>query len=127
MERGKSRRQIARVLEELDLEVVEDETNSALRVEAKRRFNGQVINSAIDIHLIPYHGGPHEREDEIGRGEQKEGTTKFHMMTTAYVIGKGRKRFTLAVKFVSLGTTMRQIIQELLYLLRKCVITVNIQ
>jgi putative transposase len=125
MKTGKSRRQIARVLEGLDLQTVEDKTNSVLRVDVKRRFGGQIINAAIDIHLIPYHGGPHERKEEIGRSEQKEGTTKFHMMATAYVIGKGRRRFTLAVKFVPLGTTMRQIVQELLYLLKRCGIKVN--
>ena len=126
MKRGKSRRQIARVLEGLDLETVEDETNLTLRANAKRRFGGQIIDFAADIHLIPYHGGPHERKEEIGRSVQKEGTTKFHMMATAYVIGKGRKRFTLAVKFVPLGTTMRQIVQELLYLLRRCMVRINI-
>lgn len=126
MKIGKSRRQIARVLEGLDLQTVEDETNSILRVDAKIRFGGQTINFAADIHLIPYHGGPHERKEEIGRSEQKEGTTKFHMMATAYVIGKGRKRFTLAVKFVPLGTSMRQIVQELLYLLKRCGVKVNI-
>lgn len=126
MKMGKSRRQIARVLEGLDLGTVEEKTNSILRADAKRRFGGQVIDSAIDIHLIPYYGGPHERKEEIGRSVQKEGTTKFHMMATAYVIGKGRKRFTLAVKFVPLGTTMRQTVQELLYLLRRCGVAIDI-
>ncbi len=125
MKRGKSRRQIARVLEGLDLDAVEDETNSILRSDAKWRFDGQIIAAAIDTHLIPYHGGPNERKEEIGRSKQKEGTTKFHVMATAYLIGKGRKRFTLAVKFVPLGTTMRQIVQELLYLLRRCGVKIS--
>jgi putative transposase len=126
MKRGKSRRQIARVLEGLDLNKVEDETNSILRIDAKKRFGGQIIDAAIDIHEIPYHGGPNEDKKEIGRDKQKDGTTKFHMIATIYLIGKKRKRFTLAVTFVPLGTTKRAIVQTLLYLLRGCGIKVRI-
>lgn len=126
MKRGKSRRQIARVLEGLDLKKIEDETNSIIRADAKERFQGQILDVAIDIHAIPYHGDSYERKEEINRSKQKDGTTKFHMMATAYLIGKRRKRFTLAITFVPLGTTMRQVVQELLYLLRRCRMRVNI-
>ena len=125
MKRGKSRRQIARVLEGLDLKKIEDETNSILRTDAKKRFGGQTIDTAIDIHGIPYHGGPYEDKKEIGRSKQKDGTTKFHMIATIYVIGKKKKRFTLAITFVPLGTTMREIVQTLLYLLKRCGIRVG--
>src|SRR5271157_2242442 len=56
MKRGKSRRQIARVLEELDLNLVESETDLVLRTDARERFGGQILDAAIDIHSIPYHG-----------------------------------------------------------------------
>ena len=125
MRKGKSRRQIARVLENLDLKKVEDETNSILRTDAKKRFGGQIIDAAIDIHGIPYHGGPYKDNKEIGRSKQKDGTTKFHMIATIYLIGKKRKRFTLAITFVPLGTTMREVVQTLLYLLKRCGITVG--
>ena len=125
MRKGKSRRQIARVLENLDLKKVENETNSILRDDAKKRFGGQIIDVAIDIHGIPYHGGPYKDKKEIGRSKQKEGTTKFHMIATIYLIGKKRKRFTLAITFVPLGTTMREIVQTLLYLLKRCGIKVG--
>lgn len=126
MKRGKSRRRIAAVLEGLDLEKVEDETNSVLRADAKKTFGGQILDAAIDTHLIPYHGLPYERKEELGRCKQKDGTTRFHVLATAYVIGKGGKRFTLAVKFVPLGTSMRDIVRDLLFLLRRCRITVDI-
>ena len=126
MRRGRSRRQIARVLESLDLKKVEDETNTILRIDAKKRFGGQIIDAAIDIHGIPYHGGVYEDKKEIGRSKPKDGTTKFHMIATIYLIGKKKKRFTLAITFVPLGTTMRKIVQTLLYLMKRCGIGVGI-
>lgn len=126
MKTGKSRRQIARVLEGLDLKKVEDETNSVLRTDAKKRFQRQTLDIAIDTHLIPYYGLPHEKKEELGRCKQKDGTTRFHVMATAYVIGKKGKRFTMAVIFVPLGTSMRGIVRDLLSLLRRCRITVGI-
>ena len=125
MKRGKSRRQIARVLEGLDLKKVEDETNAVLRDGVRKDFGGQILDAAIDIHAVPYHGGPHERKEEIGRSKPKDGTTKFHMIATAYLVGKRGKRFTMAVTFVSLGTSMRSVVQELLYLLKRCGITIR--
>ena len=125
MRKGKSRRQIARVLENLNLKKVEDEINSILRTDAKKRFGGQIIDAAIDIHRIPYHGGPYKDREEIGRSRQKDGTTKFHMIATIDLVGKNGKRFTLAITFVPLGTTMREVVQTLLYLLKRCGIKVG--
>ncbi len=69
--------------------------------------------------------GVRRSKKEIGRSKPKDGTTKFHMMATAYLVGKKGKRFTLAVTFVPLGTSMRAVVQTLLYLLRRCGITVR--
>ena len=125
MKKGKSRRQISRVLEGLDLKRVEDETNAILRADAKNRFQGQVIDIAVDIHGIPYHGLSYEKKEEVNRSKQKDGTTRFHMFATAYFIGKNNKRFTLAIIFVPLGTTMRNIVRGLLYVLRRYGITIR--
>jgi putative transposase len=125
MRKGRSRRQIARVLEGLDLEGVTKEVNLVLRADARRKFGGQTLSLAFDIHAISYHGRHHKDEKELGRGKQKDGTTKFHMMATAYVVGKKRKRFTLAVVFVPRGTTMRAVVQTLISLLRRCGIKVD--
>lgn len=125
MRTGKSRRQIARVLEGLDLNKVADKVNLIFREEAKKRFGGQILSIAIDIHAIPYHGNPHKDENELGRSKQKDGTTRFHMIATAYVVGKKKKRFTLAVMFVPRCTTMRQVVQTLLSLLHRCHIQVD--
>jgi len=125
MRKGKSRRQIARVLEGLDLQGVAKEVNLVLRADAKVKFRGQTLSIAMDIQAIPYHGTHHKDEKELGRSKQKEGTTRFHMLATAYVVGKKKKRFTLAVVFVPRGTTMRAVVQALLSLLNKCGIRVN--
>ncbi|EQD66793.1 transposase IS4, partial [mine drainage metagenome] len=86
---------------------------------------GQVLDACMDIHAIPYYGGPHKDKKETGRSKPKDGTTKFHMMATAYLIGKRGKRLTLAVTFVPKGTTMRAVVQALLCLLKRCGITVG--
>lgn len=125
MKKGKSRRQISRVFEGLNLKKVEGETNAILRVDAKRRFQGQVLDIAIDIHGIPYHGMFYDKNEEVNRSKQKDGTTRFHMFATAYLIGRNGKRFTLAVIFVPLGTTMRDVVHDLLYLLQRCGIMVR--
>lgn len=125
MKKGKSRRQINRVFEELDLKKVEGETNAVLRLDTRERFGDRHLDGAIDIHEIPYHGGPHESKDEIMRGKPKDGTTKFHAMATVYLVGEKGKRFTMAIKFVPRGTSMRAIVQDLLYLLRRCGVKVR--
>jgi putative transposase len=125
MRKGKSRRRIDGVLETLDLKRVEDETNAFLRADVKKNLHCKVLDASMDIHQIPYHGGPHECEGEIMRGKPKDGTTKFHAMATAYLIGKGGKRFTMAIKFVPRGTSMRRIAQDLLELLQRCGIKVR--
>ena len=125
MRKGKSRRQIARVFEGLDVEKVAKETNLILRIGARKKFHRQMLSIAIDIHAIPYHGCHFRSKEEIGRGKQKEGTTRFHMIATAYIVGKRKKRFTLAIMFVRLGTTMRVIVQTLLSLLFKCGVRVD--
>lgn len=124
MKRGRSRRRIAAVLEGLNLKSVEDETNSILREDARRWFLGHTLDIAIDTHLIPYHGRHYKRKEELGRCKQKDGTTRFHVLATAYAVGERGKRFTLAVIFVPLGTSMRDSVRDLLYLLRRCRITV---
>jgi len=126
MKKGKSRRQIARVLESLDLKNVEGATNLILRENAKKHFRGKTLSIAIDVHDIPYHGLFHERKDEVNRSKPKEGTTHFHSIATAYVIGKNGKRFTLAILFVRKHTSMLSIVIDLLLLIRKCKIDINI-
>ena len=72
---------------------------------------------AIDLTLIPYHGQPHQNEKEIYRSAPKSGTTHFHAYATAAVVHKGH-RYTLALLRVEHGTTMKDVVQRLLKIVR---------
>ncbi len=74
---------------------------------------------AIDLTLIPYHGQPLHDEKEIYRSAPKSGTTHFHAYATAAVIHKGH-RYTLALLRVEHGTTMKDVVQRLLKIVRRC-------
>lgn len=54
---------------------------------------------AIDWHLIPYHGEPRFRDNELYHSQPKSGTTKFHAYATLCVVEPGY-RYTLAVTSV---------------------------
>ncbi len=72
---------------------------------------------AIDLTLIPYHGQPHDDEKEIYRSSPKSGTTHFHAYATAAVIHKGH-RYTLALLRVEHGAKMKDVVQQLLKIVR---------
>ena len=74
---------------------------------------------AIDLTLIPYHGQPHQDKKEIYRSAPKSGTTHFHAYATAAVVHKGH-RYTLALLRVEHGTTMKDVVQRLLKMVRRC-------
>ncbi len=74
---------------------------------------------AIDLTLIPYHGQPHQDKKEIYRSSPKSGTTHFHAYATAAVVHKGH-RYTLALLRVEHGTTMKDVVQRLLKIVRRC-------
>jgi hypothetical protein len=68
---------------------------------------------AVDITLIPYHGGPFRDPAEVYRGQPKSGTTHFHAYATAYLVRAGC-RFTLALAYVRHGTPPADVVRELL-------------
>ncbi len=68
---------------------------------------------AADLTLIPYHGRPLKEDDEIYRGQAKDGTTHFHAYATAYVVRKGQ-RFTVALTYVRQGDNMADVLKALL-------------
>jgi hypothetical protein len=72
---------------------------------------------AIDLTLIPYHGKPLRDEKEIYRSEPKSGTTHFHAYATAAVVHKGH-RYTLALVRVEYGVKMKDVVQQLLAIIR---------
>jgi len=68
---------------------------------------------AIDLTLIPYHGEPHQRLDEIYRSQPKSGTSHFHAYATCYVVRSGH-RFTIALTPVLRGESMEEVVRRLL-------------
>ena len=72
---------------------------------------------AIDLTLIPYHGQPHREKKEIYRSAPKSGTTHFHAYATAAVVHKGH-RYTLALLRVEHGTSMKEVVQRLIKIVR---------
>jgi hypothetical protein len=68
---------------------------------------------AVDLTLLPYHGGPLHDPDEIYRSQAKQGTSHFHAYATAYVIRKGR-RFTVALTAVYHNDPLPEVLKRLL-------------
>src|SRR5262249_62179789 len=71
---------------------------------------------AADLTLLPYHGQPESgEEDEVYRGQARDGTSHFHAYATLYLIHRGR-RFTVALCRVRKGDTLEQVLRQLLRL-----------
>jgi hypothetical protein len=68
---------------------------------------------AVDLTLVPYHGQPLHRAEEIYRSQAKHGTTHFHAYATAYVVYQGR-RFTVALTVVERGMDLDAVLRWLL-------------
>jgi putative transposase len=83
---------------------------AALLPKALKRRRQRV---AIDLTLIPYHGEPLEKENEVYRSHPRDGTSHFHAYATAYVIRHGQ-RFTVAMTAVARGEDMATVVKLLL-------------
>ena len=79
---------------------------------------------AIDLTLIPYHGQPQARADEVMRGEAKSGTTHFHGYATVAIV-HDKRRYTLSLWFVRLGQTMVEVVRRLLDRVKRLEIAVR--
>lgn len=73
---------------------------------------------AIDLTLVPYHGQPRRRVEEIYRSQAKSGTTHFHAYATCYVVHRGR-RYTVALMRVERATSMVSVLKQLLHRARE--------
>lgn len=103
-------------LRHLSLTPLLKRANRLLAEQAASLLPRRPLKIAVDYTLIPYHGKPMKREDEILRGQPKHGTTRFHAYATAYTILSGR-RITVALAFVR-GTDGRlKVVEEVLRLI----------
>jgi hypothetical protein len=81
------------------LAVLERRLNAALTGPLPRRMRKRAWHVAIDLHLDPYYGQPHQSRNEIYHSQPKHGTTKFHAYASACIVQYGR-RYTLALTWV---------------------------
>jgi len=87
--------------------------NKLLAEQAASLLPNRPLKVAVDYTLIPYHGKPRMRKDEVVRGKPKSGTTWFHAYATAYTILSGR-RVTVALAFVRNSDGRLKVLEEIL-------------
>ncbi len=93
--------------------------NRALQGDLPKGLRRRRQPLACDLTLTPYHGQPLVDEDEVYRGQAKDGTTHFHAYATAYVMRKGQ-RFTVALTAVRRGEPLEEVLKRLLRQAARC-------
>lgn len=96
-----------------DYQELQRRLNRALAADLPKALRRRRRKLALDLTLIPYHGAPQERAEEVYRGQPKAGTSHFHAYATAYVIHKGR-RYTAALTGVRAGEPLADVVRRLL-------------
>lgn len=98
------------------LQVLERRLNWALLSAWPRRLQRRLWPVAIDWHLVPYYGQPHQSRNEIYYGKPRQGTTKFHAYATACIVQYGQ-RYTIALTWVrrheSTVTALRRLLARI--------------
>ena len=99
-------------LRNLDLEEVQDSLNEKLKIHAVETVPNRPYICAIDIVQVPYYGKEKNSGDTI-KTKPKQGTSRFFAYATIYLILRN-KRYTLALKYVRKGETLREIVNFLI-------------
>ena len=81
------------------LKSLERRLNEALTSHLPRGLRRRACEVAIDWHLVPYYGEPHQSRNELYYGQPRQGTKEFHAYATACVLQYGQ-RYTLALTWV---------------------------
>ncbi len=101
-----------------DIQELEKRLNHSLCHELPKALLRKSRILAIDLTLIPYHGKPARDIKEIFRSKPKSGTSHFHAYATAAVVHKGY-RYTVALMRVEYGASMKEVVQQLVRLIRR--------
>lgn len=101
-----------------EIHELERRLNLAICTQLPKALRRKARILAIDLVLIPYHGGPLADEKEIYRSKPKSGTTHFHAYATAVVVHKGH-RYTLALVRVEHGEAIKEVVKRLLAIVRR--------
>lgn len=95
------------------LPVLERRLNEALMTGPLPRWmRRRKWDVAIDWHLEPYYGEPHQSRNELYYGKPQAGTTKFHAYATACIVHYG-VRYTLALTWVRRHETTVVVLKRL--------------
>lgn len=94
------------------IHALEQRLVAALHTRLPRSVVHKARQVAIDWHLIPYHGEPYARDNELYHSKPLSGTTKFHAYATACVVEQGR-RYTVALTWVRRHESAVTVLQRL--------------
>jgi hypothetical protein len=100
------------------LSVLERRLNEALTGHLPRRMRRRPWKLAIDWHLSPYYGQPHQSRNELYYGKPRQGTKRFHAYASACIISHGH-RYTLALTWVRRHESMVVVLRRLLSRIRE--------
>ena len=81
------------------LRVLEERLDTTLTAHLPARLRRRNWPVAIDWHLVPYYGEPHQSRNELYYGKPCKGTKKFHAYASACIVSHG-VRYTLALTWV---------------------------
>ncbi len=100
--------------------VLQQALNAALRAQLPRPFRRfkRSFCVAVDLTLIPYHGDREVGRAELLKAQAKSGTHYFHGYATVSIVHHWC-RYVLALRFVSPGERMVEIVQDLLEMVRQ--------
>ena len=99
-------------LRNLDLDEVQKKLNENLKVHASETVFRKQSVFAIDFVNIPYYGTEESSGDTI-KTKPKQGTSRFYAYASIYLILRN-KRYTLAVKYIRKGETLKDTIDFLI-------------
>lgn len=98
------------------LSVLERKLNEALTYDLPRGMRRRRWAVAIDWHLSPYYGQPHESLNELYYGKPRQGTKKFHAYASACIVEHGQ-RYTVALTSIrrneSKVTVLRRLVERI--------------
>lgn len=100
------------------LPVLERRLNEALTGPLPRRIRRRGREVAIDWHLVPYYGQPHQSRNELCPGKPRQGTKQFHAYASACIVEYGQ-RYTLALTWVRRHESKVRVLSRLLARVRE--------
>jgi len=99
-------------LKNIDLVKIQESLNEKLKIHAIKTISKKRVDFAIDFVNIPYYGKEETDGDTI-KTKPKQGTSRFFTYVSIYIILRN-KRYTLAVKYIKKGETLKDTVDFLI-------------